>query len=195
MFLIWGVSPRKKVLNLIKPDVCSKCQKHTNMSIVKTYSVGTIFFIPVFFLTTGYFAVCPECGEVKKLKKSEYKEAKRAFENGIIEIPKTEVMESNNINEGKIEQTELSNAVVCQPAQTHEKIDFKENSSKISLTETYNLILQEVKNTIKTVKSKNYNITPEKIAKLKLAIKQTLLKKYGSEKLIDMVIEEAFINL
>ncbi len=59
---------------------CPKCGKPSDFHLIKVKNVGSIFFIPFIFVTSGRLMVCDSCGTAVKIEKKEYEIMKKERE-------------------------------------------------------------------------------------------------------------------
>jgi hypothetical protein len=70
MFLIFGVTPRERVLTVVA-FVCEHCGTHATQHVIESASRLSIFFIPLLALSRRYFVVCSNCGGTTALTKDQ----------------------------------------------------------------------------------------------------------------------------
>lgn len=72
MLIIWGTKGFEKVLGMTKqPYQCSHCGNANYYKIVRQRVWFTLFWIPLFPVSTKYYVLCPICDFGSKLKKDE----------------------------------------------------------------------------------------------------------------------------
>lgn len=60
MFFFFGYGKRVEDIGAVS-CTCPKCGTPAELRIIRDYHRGSLFFIPVMNITSGYFAVCPVC--------------------------------------------------------------------------------------------------------------------------------------
>ncbi len=198
MFIIWGVDNKKKLLKFMVQATCGNCSTRCNMNIVKTYTCGTIFFIPVFVCKTKYFLVCPACGSVRQITKKQFKELKNAYKNGNVEYIDIDNEKAVQQIRGESYQT-IDNQQKVQQIQSKNYEAINNNNNNNNNTENdeqiavHNAITAEIEKTLAKVRNNNYTITSEKMLKLKQALKQMLVKKYDAT-IVEETVENYFLK-
>ncbi|MGO1581090.1 MAG: zinc ribbon domain-containing protein [Peptoniphilaceae bacterium] len=69
MFFIFGIYNNEKELEYFSPLEIHKCGKYQSLKIFMTYSLLSIFFIPIFKWNKKYFAKYSCCGSVYEINK------------------------------------------------------------------------------------------------------------------------------
>lgn len=70
MFLIFGVTPRERVLAVVA-FVCEYCGVHATQQVIESASRFSIFFIPMFTVSRRHFVVCSNCGGATALTREQ----------------------------------------------------------------------------------------------------------------------------
>ncbi|MFP7761628.1 zinc-ribbon domain-containing protein [Marisediminicola sp. LYQ85] len=70
MFLLFGTNARDTVLTIVH-FVCGYCSKAVAQRVIKNTNRFTLFFIPLFPVSTSYVNVCTNCGGVTKITKDQ----------------------------------------------------------------------------------------------------------------------------
>ncbi|MEG0176766.1 zinc-ribbon domain-containing protein [Anaerorhabdus sp.] len=71
MFVIFGTKITQKILGYEKKIRCGRCNNVTPWQIVKVTNWFSLFFIPIFPLSTKYYEICPICHGATPITKSE----------------------------------------------------------------------------------------------------------------------------
>ncbi|MCU1437304.1 MAG: zinc-ribbon protein [Naasia sp.] len=67
MFLIFGMSPRERILTIVA-FTCAFCGQHTNQDVYERSNKFSLFFIPLFSVGRRRFYVsCSNCGGTTEL--------------------------------------------------------------------------------------------------------------------------------
>ncbi|PZE24191.1 MULTISPECIES: zinc-ribbon domain-containing protein [unclassified Curtobacterium] len=66
MFLLLGSRTTQAVLNLVA-FVCGYCGVHAQQRVVKRSTKLTLFFVPLFPISTSYVNECTNCGAVTRI--------------------------------------------------------------------------------------------------------------------------------
>lgn len=169
MFLIYGTRNGKKVMKFLVREICGSCGKVSDMTIVKTYTSATIFFIPIFSVNKKYFLICPHCGNIKQITKKEFKAIKEQAQNGQVVN-----LGGHNISDNQVQ----TNVEVVAPQKV----------------EMQNQINKEIETIVNKLKEKNIAITKSNLQSVKDALKQRLMTKYQDEKLLEETINNFFKN-
>jgi hypothetical protein len=61
MFLLFGTRGSQDIINVVT-FVCGFCGQNVPQNVVKTANRFTIFFVPLFSLSTDYHNECTNCG-------------------------------------------------------------------------------------------------------------------------------------
>ena len=67
MFFMMGIMPGRKELNYNQLMICAACGKYGRYNVYMTYSVLSLFFIPVFKWGRQYFVQTSCCGATYRL--------------------------------------------------------------------------------------------------------------------------------
>ena len=70
MFLIFGVTPRERVLATVA-FACEYCGTHATQHVSESASRLSLFFIPLFAVSRRYFVVCSNCGGTTTLTRDQ----------------------------------------------------------------------------------------------------------------------------
>lgn len=70
MLLIFGASPRERVLTVVT-FVCEYCRTRAEQEVVESATKFSFFFIPLFTISRRYFVVCSNCGGTTELTKEQ----------------------------------------------------------------------------------------------------------------------------
>lgn len=70
MFLIFGVTPRERVLANVS-FVCEYCGTHAPQRVLESASRFSLFFIPLFTVSRQYFVICSNCGGTTTLTREQ----------------------------------------------------------------------------------------------------------------------------
>ena len=76
--IIYGYRTRNKPLGQMQ-YVCPKCSQNANHTVVKTQYMMTLFFVPLFPVSSKYTATCNNCRFQEKVEKQQ---AKQMFPSG-----------------------------------------------------------------------------------------------------------------
>ncbi|MEE3487413.1 MAG: zinc-ribbon domain-containing protein [Bulleidia sp.] len=71
MFLLFGISPKTTVIGETKPYTCGRCRYEGPWKILKIQNWFSLFFIPLFPVSTRYIEQCPRCGGFNELTKEQ----------------------------------------------------------------------------------------------------------------------------
>ncbi len=72
MFIIWGTKGIEKHLGFsAQPYRCQHCNNTEYYKIMRVRTWFTLFWIPIFPISSKYFITCPICNYGMKLKKEE----------------------------------------------------------------------------------------------------------------------------
>ena len=66
MFLLFGTRAADAVINVVA-FVCGYCGVHAQQHVVKRATKFTLFFVPLFTVSSSYFNSCDNCGGVTRL--------------------------------------------------------------------------------------------------------------------------------
>lgn len=67
MFFMMGISPGQKEFNFRQMIICNECGAYGNLAVYMTYTVLSLFFIPVFRWDRHYYVRTSCCGTVYEL--------------------------------------------------------------------------------------------------------------------------------
>ena len=70
MFLIFGVTPRERVLTDVA-FTCQYCGVHAVQHVIERASRFSLFFLPLFTVSRTYANVCSNCGGVTPLTREQ----------------------------------------------------------------------------------------------------------------------------
>lgn len=81
MIILWGF--RDKLLKPVFMGIryCQNCNQFQYFYAMKHQGQFTLFFLPIFWWTKGYYIGCGTCERAKKLSKEEYLRAVQEYEN------------------------------------------------------------------------------------------------------------------
>lgn len=86
MFIVWGTKGYEKDLGTVKiSGVCPNCHNEITMVAKQVGRKFTLFWIPLFSVSTSYYIVCPICHAGKEISKQEMKELLVTESNPAIE--------------------------------------------------------------------------------------------------------------
>lgn len=98
MVLLFGTSTKESKLDFVQSIVCSNCGLHGKYEAFMTYSVFTIFFIPILKWNKRYYVTSTCCDSLYKVNK----DIGRSIERGDnINIDKSD-LQAININSSKV---------------------------------------------------------------------------------------------
>ncbi|MDY0234780.1 MAG: zinc-ribbon domain-containing protein [Gudongella sp.] len=99
MVLLFGTSSKEQKLDFIQSIVCSNCGEHGEYEAFMTYSIFTIFFIPIFKWNKKFYIISKCCWSTYRLNK----ELGRAIERG----------DNISINDSDLEPININNIITC----------------------------------------------------------------------------------
>lgn len=67
MFLMIGINDKKEDLGFAQPSVCSVCGKYCRLEVFMTYTVLSLFLIPLFKWNRRYYVRTGCCGTLYEL--------------------------------------------------------------------------------------------------------------------------------
>ena len=70
MFLLFGTRASEAILSVVA-FVCGYCNTSAPQRVVKRVTKFTLFFIPLFPVSTSYFVECTNCGGTTKLTREQ----------------------------------------------------------------------------------------------------------------------------
>jgi hypothetical protein len=70
VFLLFGTRATEAVINVVS-FVCGFCGVAATQHVVKRSTKFTLFFVPLFTVSSSYFNSCDNCGGVTKLTKAQ----------------------------------------------------------------------------------------------------------------------------
>lgn len=70
MFLIFGVTPRERVMAVVA-FACEYCGTQATQHVIESASKFSAFFIPLFTVSRRYFVVCSNCGGATALTRDQ----------------------------------------------------------------------------------------------------------------------------
>ncbi|MCU1406082.1 MAG: zinc-ribbon protein [Glaciihabitans sp.] len=70
MFLLLGTRYTDTIINVVS-FVCGFCGVHADQNVIKRANRFTLFFIPLFSISTSYVNVCTNCGGNTELTKDQ----------------------------------------------------------------------------------------------------------------------------
>ena len=115
MFFMMGITPGRKEINHDQMVICDRCGKYGRYQVFVTYTVLSLFFIPVFKWGKQYYVQTTCCETTYRLNP----EVGRRIEHGEqIEIQKDDMEPIGNWIETRVKQCE-----VCG-FRTEEDFDF-----------------------------------------------------------------------
>jgi hypothetical protein len=68
--ILWGYRNRRATIGRLN-YVCPRCQQNCAHNVNKVQTKFTLFFIPLFPISTTYKAVCVNCGYEEKVTKQQ----------------------------------------------------------------------------------------------------------------------------
>lgn len=72
MLIIWGTKGIEKILGFSKqPYRCNHCNNVNHYKILRRRTWFTLFWIPIFPVSSKYFITCPICNYGAQIKKDE----------------------------------------------------------------------------------------------------------------------------
>jgi len=71
MFIIWGTHTYKKLIGAAKTVNCGHCNNVVTFQILRARTWFTLFWIPIFPVSSKYFILCPICGSGIQVKKDQ----------------------------------------------------------------------------------------------------------------------------
>lgn len=99
MVLLFGTSSKEKKLDFTQSIVCSNCGAHGKYEAFMTYSIFTIFFIPILKWNKKFYIISKCCGSSYRLKDN----IGRSIERG----------ENININESDLDLINMNYTITC----------------------------------------------------------------------------------
>jgi hypothetical protein len=99
MVLLFGTSSKEEKLDFTQSIVCSNCGSHGKYEAFMTYSIFTMFFIPVLKWNKKFYIVSKCCESSYRLNK----EIGRSIERG----------ENVHVNESDLQPININNTIVC----------------------------------------------------------------------------------
>ena len=111
MVLLFGTSTKQEKLDFIQSIFCSNCNKFGDYEAFMTYSIFTLFFIPIFKWNKKYYLTSMCCGSLYRLNK----DIGRAIEKG----------HNVNIVESDLKPININTNVVCLNCKAPLEDDFE----------------------------------------------------------------------
>ncbi|MCL2036689.1 MAG: zinc-ribbon domain-containing protein [Oscillospiraceae bacterium] len=71
MIIIWGTKGFTKIMGYTSETTCNHCNNRNAFQIMRVMTWFTLFWIPLFPVSSRYFIVCPICSNNAKIKKHE----------------------------------------------------------------------------------------------------------------------------
>lgn len=95
MFFIMGVTSRKEKLNFLQNIICKNCGKYGRYEIFISYSLLTIFFIPIFKFAKKYYVKSSCCNTVYQISKEL---GNKIYKGEITQIEESDLVIINTYN-------------------------------------------------------------------------------------------------
>ena len=70
MFLIFGTTPRERILAIVT-FVCHFCNTAAPQQVIESATKFSLFFIPLFTVSRRHFNICTNCGGTTALTKDQ----------------------------------------------------------------------------------------------------------------------------
>lgn len=70
MFLLFGTRASESVLSIVT-FICAFCGQNVAQRVIKSVTKFTLFFVPLFPVSTRYFVECSNCGGRTNLTKAQ----------------------------------------------------------------------------------------------------------------------------
>lgn len=70
MILLFGTRATESLLVMVS-FVCNFCGRHANQEVYERVNRFTLFFLPLFRLSTRYFVTCTNCGGTTELNRQQ----------------------------------------------------------------------------------------------------------------------------
>jgi len=70
-FIVWGTRRRKKTLGFADVHKCSNCNNAKAFLVINVKEWFTLFWIPIFPVSSQYFLMCPICGYGAQITKEQ----------------------------------------------------------------------------------------------------------------------------
>lgn len=70
MFLLFGTRPSAVLLSVVT-FICGYCGRDVAQQVVKSSTKFTLFFLPLFTISTRYYVECSNCGGTTGLDKQQ----------------------------------------------------------------------------------------------------------------------------
>ncbi len=174
MIIFFGSSRKIKPIDIYENDVCGICKQPNKMQLHEVSSWFTLFFIPIFKITSEYFLVCPACKANRKIPKKEAKALIAEYKNG-------GAATQRNV------RAEVKHQVQAPVAEAVAPTASVDNDAKVRamIVEDIGAVLASIKNPDVLKDSSNFD-------KLYYSLNNGLSAKYGDKQLVDSVMKEYF---
>lgn len=111
MVLLFGTSTKQKKLDFIQSIFCSTCKGYEKYEAFITYSIFTLFFIPLFKWNKKYYITCVTCGSLYRLNKDIGVEIERG--------------RNVNITESDLKPININTRILCSNCKAPLEDDFE----------------------------------------------------------------------
>ena len=84
MLIVYGTRRKIKVAQDMGVQVCPNCGHTSRLALAMEKTIGHIFYIPLFSITSRRMVLCSGCGIVEQLEKDRFKQMTAQFSmNGV----------------------------------------------------------------------------------------------------------------
>ncbi|WP_343207924.1 zinc-ribbon domain-containing protein [Anaerolentibacter hominis] len=119
MFIIFGFRSKLKRGCYLGIHYCSACRDFRHYYIMREVKQFTLFFIPVFWWTTGWYIGCSSCGTGRKIDRQQAEELAARYQNQPQEQLSYDIYQYASNQAMNLENSDLSLEIVLERTKEH----------------------------------------------------------------------------